>query len=148
MNFNRSLVFCPVGVELSINRVYLGRFGVNTGVKLESEISKFALMTKASAGTPQVKTSNGRLQIVLTHQGNSQYLTLGLSVSKQNRNYADMVARRIQNYKRPQLAQSTIAKDFNRVAKHIEKFPGTDLIDAVSIRPTMIETNSGEYWTE
>jgi hypothetical protein len=54
-----SLEFCPVGVELPINRVYWGRFGVNTGVKLESEISKFALMAKASAGTPQVKTSVG-----------------------------------------------------------------------------------------
>jgi hypothetical protein len=54
-------------------------------------------MAKASAGIPQVKTSNGRLQIVLTHQGKRKYLTLGLSVSNQNRNYADMVVRRIQN---------------------------------------------------
>jgi integrase len=184
LSLEPSLEFCPVGVELPINRVYWGRFGVNTGVKLENEISKFALMTKASAGTPQVKTSNGRLQIVLTHQGKRKYLTLGLSVSKQNRNYADMVARQIQNdilaghfdptleiykresstsdseistveninlrelwdkytnYKRPQLAQSTIAKDFNRVARHIEKFPGTELTDAVSIRDHLVSTTT------
>jgi integrase len=165
----------PIGVKMPIIPVYWGRFGVNIGVKL-SEISNFALMSKASAGTPQVKLSNGRLQIVITHSGKRKYLSLGVSESKQNRNYAEMIAKQIQNdllaghfdptlkkykrasfssepeietgeninirdlwdkytnYKRPQLAPSTIAKDFDRVATHIDKFPVSSLADAVAIR--------------
>jgi hypothetical protein len=49
-----SLSFFLNGIELPIDHVYWGKFGVNTGVKLESEISNFALR---------------QLQIVLTHQG-------------------------------------------------------------------------------
>jgi integrase len=170
-----SLVFCPSGVNLPVIPVYWGKFGVNVGVK-SSEISNFALMSKASAGTPQVKNSNGRLQIVITHSGKRKYLSLGVSESKQNRNYAEMISKQIQNdilaghfdatlekykrasatqepdlstgeninirelwdkytnYKRPQLAPSTIAKDFNRVATHIDKFPVSSLADAVAIR--------------
>ena len=174
-SFQPSLEFYPTGVTPSIIPVYWGRFGVNIGVKL-SEISKFALMSKASAGTPQVKLSNGRLQIVITHSGKRKYLSLGVSESKQNRNYAEMIAKQMQNdilaghfdptlekykrasatqepdlstgenisirelwdkytnYKRPQLAPSTIAKDFDRVAKHIDRFPISSLADAVAIR--------------
>jgi integrase len=115
-------------------------------------------MSKSPAGTPQVKLSNGRLQIVLTYGGKRKYISLGLSESKQNRDYADMVRSWIQNdlrcnnfdpsldryrredtttdpdkpkaveptirelwdrytnYKRPQLALSTIAKDFDSEA--------------------------------
>jgi integrase len=170
-----SLVFCPSGVNLPVIPVYWGKFGVNIGVK-SIEISNFALMSKASAGTPQVKLSNGRLQIVITHSGQRKYLSLGVSDSEQNRSYGNMVAATIQNdilaghfdptlkkykrasatqepdlstseninirelwdnytnYKRPQLAPSTIAKDFDRVATHINKFPVSSLADAVAIR--------------
>ena len=38
------------------------------------------------------------------------------------------------DYKRPQLAPSTIAKDFDRVANHIAKFPVTTLEGAVAVR--------------
>lgn len=37
-------------------------------------------------------------------------------------------------YKRPQLAASTIAKDFDRVATLIDRFPATSLKDAVAVR--------------
>jgi Arm DNA-binding domain len=53
-------------------------------------------MSKSPAGTPQVKLSNGKLQIVLTYGGKRKYLSLGLSESKQNRDYADMVRSWIQ----------------------------------------------------
>jgi integrase len=54
-------------------------------------------ISKSPAGTPQVKLSNGRLQIVLTYGGKRKYLSLSLSESKQNRDYADMVRSWIQN---------------------------------------------------
>jgi integrase len=56
-------------------------------------------MAKAPAGTPQVKNSNGRLQIiVITPKGHKRkYLTLGLSDSKANRDYAETVRRWIEN---------------------------------------------------
>jgi integrase len=38
------------------------------------------------------------------------------------------------NYKRPQLAPSTIAKDFDRVSIYIDRFPDLTLDDAVAIR--------------
>jgi integrase len=133
-------------------------------------------MSKSPAGTPQVKLSNGRLQIVLTYGGKRKYLSLGLSESKQNRDYADMVRSWIQNdircnnfdpsldryrredittdpdkpkaveptirelwdrytnYKRPQLAPSTIAKDFDRVSIYIDRFPDVTLDGAVAVR--------------
>jgi Arm DNA-binding domain len=56
-------------------------------------------MSKSPAGTPQVKLSNGRLQIVLTYGGKRKYLSLGLSESKQNRDYADMVRSGINLYR-------------------------------------------------
>jgi integrase len=138
-------------------------------------------MSKASAGTPQVKLSNGRLQIVITHSGKRKYLSLGVSDSKANRDYAETIRRWIENdirgsrfdpklfdptlkkyerqsatpilevstdenitirdlwdkytnFKRPQLSPSTIAKDFVRVAKHIDSFPVSNLADAVAVR--------------
>jgi integrase len=175
-SFQPPLEFCPSGVSLPIIPVYWGRFGLNLGVKSWSDFSNFALMAKASAGTPQVKNSNGRLQIVITHSGKRKYLSLGVSDSKQNRVYGNMVAARIQNdilaghfdptlekykresslseldnstakditirelwtkytnFKRPQLSPSTIAKDFDRVAKHIDSFPVSHLTDAVAVR--------------
>jgi integrase len=41
------------------------------------------------------------------------------------------------DYKRPQLAPSTIAKDFDRVANHITKFPVTSLNGAVAVRDSL-----------
>ncbi len=179
-SFQPPLEFCPSGVSLPIIPVYWGRFGLNLGVKSWSDISNFALMAKAPAGTPQVKNSNGRLQIVITNSGKRQYLSLGVSDSKQNRAYGNMVAARIQNdilaghfdptlekykrasslseqkvstgeditirelwdkytnFKRPQLSPSTIAKDFDRVAKHIDGFPVSNLADAVAARDYLI----------
>jgi integrase len=61
-------------------------------------------MSKAPAGTPQIKNSNGRLQIVISlkkdkkdKKDNRKYFSLNLSESKQNRNYAEMIAKQIQN---------------------------------------------------
>jgi integrase len=38
------------------------------------------------------------------------------------------------NYKRPQLAPSTITKDFDRVSIHIDRFPDVTLDGAVAVR--------------
>ena len=38
LSFKSSFGFFPVGVELLINHVYWGRFGINNGAKLESKI--------------------------------------------------------------------------------------------------------------
>jgi integrase len=46
------------------------------------------------------------------------------------------------DYKRPQLASSTIAKDFDRVSKHIEKFPTTSLNGAVAVRNYLNSTTT------
>ena len=48
-------------------------------------------------GTHQVKLSNGRPQIALTYGGKRKYLSLGLSDSRHNRDYTDMVRSWIQN---------------------------------------------------
>jgi integrase len=53
-------------------------------------------MTKASAGTPQIKNSNGRLQIVLSKGGKRSYLSLGVPDNKQ-RVYVQMIATQIWN---------------------------------------------------
>jgi integrase len=139
-------------------------------------------MTKASAGTPQIKNSNGRLQIVLSEGGKRSYLSLGVPDNKQNRVYAQMIATQIWNdilaghftgvekykraeqtepeqqpaenltlvelwerftdYKRSQLSQTTIAKDFNRVRCNIAKLPSTKLSDAVAIRDYLIRNTT------
>jgi integrase len=173
--FYPSLEFRPVGVNLQNNPVYWGKFGVESWGK--SGI--LAPMTKASAGTPQIKNSNGRLQIVISHGGKRSYLSLGVPDSKQNRAYAEMIATRIWNdilaghftsvekykraeqiepeqppaenltlvelwerftdYKRSQLSQTTIAKDFDRVRCNIAKLPSQKLTDAVAIRDYLIK---------
>jgi integrase len=180
--FCPSLQFCPVGVEVENIQVYCGGFGVNVGVDLRDKLSTYALMTKASAGTVQIKNSNGRLQLVFTHKGNRKYHSLGLSDSKQNRDYAEMQAKRIQldllannfdeslakysrqlsidspeaindasikklwteytDYKRSQLSQTTIAKDFERITQHIDRFPSEYLADAVTIRDHLIKSST------
>jgi integrase len=56
-------------------------------------------MPKSPAGTPKVKVSNGRLQIVLTVRGKREYISARKHDSKQNRNHCEMVARIIENDK-------------------------------------------------
>ena len=46
------------------------------------------------------------------------------------------------NYKRPQLAPSTITKDFDRVSNHIAKFPSTTLDAAVAVRDYLNSTTT------
>ncbi len=46
------------------------------------------------------------------------------------------------NYKRPQLAPSTIAKDFDRISNHISKFPVTTLDGAVAVRDYLNSTTT------
>ena len=46
------------------------------------------------------------------------------------------------NYKRPQLAPSTITKDFDRVSNHIAKFPATTLDAAVTVRDYLNSTTT------
>jgi integrase len=141
-------------------------------------------MSKCPHGTVQVKSSNNRLQLVFTYSGRRIYLSLRLPDSKQNRNYAEMQARQIQNdilaghfnpnqldkytpqkaaskkaevaeivslrdlwerysqYKSNQLAQSTIAKDFDRYANHIDRFPSDSIRDAVAIRDHLLQTTT------
>jgi integrase len=176
------LQFCPVGVKIENIQVNCGRFGVKAGVNLRSILSTYAPMTKASAGTVQVRNSNGRLQLVFPYKGSRKYLSLRLPDSKQNRDYAEMQARRIQldllannfdeslekysgkssidtpatiddasiktlwskytDYKRSQLSQTTIAKDFERITQHIDRFPSENLADAVAIRDHLIKSSS------
>jgi integrase len=145
-------------------------------------------MNKAPAGEPKVKVSNGRLQIVFTHQKKRNYLSLGVSDSKANRYYAETVRQWIEkdirgsrfdpnlfdptlekykrlatiepeqppaenltlvelwerytDYKRPQLSQTTITKDFDRVRLNIKKFPSVKLADAVVIRDHLVKNTS------
>jgi hypothetical protein len=66
------LQFCPVGVEVENIQVNCGR----VGVKSREFLSTYAPMSKASAGTVQVKNSNGRLQLVFPYKGSRKYLSL------------------------------------------------------------------------
>jgi integrase len=52
--------------------------------------------SKSSKGSVQIKTSNGRLQLVFSHAGKRHYLSLGLPDSKTNRKLAEMKARAIE----------------------------------------------------
>jgi len=61
----------------------------------EGEKSKKPRRRKASKGTVQVKNSNGRLQLVFTHNGNRRYLSLGFDDSPETRELAQMKANQI-----------------------------------------------------
>lgn len=50
--------------------------------------------------------------------------------------------KRYTDYKRPQLSQTTIAKDFERVRRNIKKFPLVKLADAVVIRDRLVKNTS------
>jgi integrase len=52
------------------------------------------------------------------------------------------LARQCPDYKRPQLSQTTIAKDFDRVRLNIRKFPPVKLADAVVIRDHLVKNTS------
>ena len=51
---------------------------------------------KASKGSVQIKSSNGRLQLVFTFGGKRNYLSTGLSDTLTNRKAAEMKARQIE----------------------------------------------------
>lgn len=51
---------------------------------------------KASKGSVQIKTSNGRLQLVFSFSGKRHYLFLGFDDTPQNRKLAEMRAREIE----------------------------------------------------
>jgi integrase len=136
-------------------------------------------MSRAAAGTPTIRNSNGSLQIIFNPRDGSKKrkcLSLGLPESKQNRIFAELAVKRIQNdilaghfdgdlnkykpqtfgkakevvpidnltirdiwdsytdYKRPQLSQTTIAVDFERVSTYIDRFPTKSFSDAVAVR--------------
>jgi hypothetical protein len=52
--------------------------------------------SKASKGTVQIKTSNGRLQLVFSFGGKRPYLSLGFDDTPSNRKLAEMKAREIE----------------------------------------------------
>lgn len=52
--------------------------------------------SKASKGSVQIKTSNGRLQLVFSYGGKRHYLSMGLDNNPQNRKLAEMKARTIE----------------------------------------------------
>jgi integrase len=189
-HFYPSLELCPVGVNQQFIRAYWGKFGVNTGVIFDTEVlrsdrdtnTSVLMMAKASANTPQIKNSNGRLQVVINQSGKRSYLSLGVPDSKQNRVYAQMIATQIWNdilaghftgidkykpttqakqepvraenialdvlwekftdYKRTQLSQTTIAKDYERIRCNIAKLPSTKMADAVAIRDYLVRNTT------
>jgi integrase len=158
-------------------------FGVAFGVG-SAAINIIAPMPKISAGVPQVKNSNGRLQLTFTYCGERLYLSLGLPDSKQNRNFAELTSKRIVNdilgghfdgdlnkykpqrpikkpdplssgevtirdlwdkytaYKRPQLSQTTLAIDYARVDKWIDRLPTTSFDSAIEVRDWLLETTT------
>jgi integrase len=144
-------------------------------------------MSRATAGTPTIRNSNGSLQIVFNPRDGSkkrEYLSLGLPDSKQNRIFAELAVKRIQNdilaghfdgdlskykpqtfskvreiapvenlsirdiwdsyteYKRPQLSQTTIAVDYERVSIYIDRFPTTLFSEAVPIRDWLLNNTT------
>jgi integrase len=63
---------------------------------LEDELMLFQdLKPKASKGSVQIKTSNGRLQLVFTYAGKRHYLSLGFSDTKTHRKLAEAKARQL-----------------------------------------------------
>jgi integrase len=140
------------------------------------------MMTKSPAGSVVVKVSHNRLQLVFTRRKKRHYLSLGLSASsKQNRNYAEMVALIMQNdilggnfdeslskyrpdretgqqeaevqekaqirdiwdkyadFKRPQRSQTTMAIDYERVSRWIDRFPVGCFDCAIEVRNWLLK---------
>lgn len=137
---------------------------------------------KASKGSVQIKTSNGRLQLVFSYGGKRHYLSLGFDDTPQDRKLAEMKAREIEldmlsghftgvdkykpqsafstidpvtpiftpksnldelwekyvEFKRPQVSQTTIARDYKKYRSHISRLPSTSLDDAVQIRDWLL----------
>ena len=139
---------------------------------------------KASKGSVQIKVSNSRLQLVLSHAGKRHYLSLGLPDNKVNRKAALAKAKLIESdiayerfdstlakykpqlvlstitpvtpiftpkpsldelwgkyteYKRTQVSQSTVAKDYRKTEGHIQKLPTKCLDDAIKIRDYLVK---------
>jgi integrase len=76
-----------------VSRNYWGRDTAFTPV---ATMYSNANKSKASKGSVQIKTSNGRLQLVFSYGGKRHYLSLGFDDTPQNRKLAEMKARRIE----------------------------------------------------
>lgn len=74
------------------------------------------LSCKASKGTPQVKSSNNRLQLVFTAVGKRHYLSLGLTDTPENRKLAEAKARLIESDIAYERFDPTLAKYKAQVA--------------------------------
>ncbi|NJO66604.1 MAG: DUF3596 domain-containing protein, partial [Leptolyngbyaceae cyanobacterium RM1_405_57] len=83
---------------------------------------------KASKGSVQIKTSNGRLQLVFSHAGKRYYVSLGFADTSQNRKLAELKARQIDldilsgfdttlTIYKPQAALSTITPTATPISK-------------------------------
>ncbi len=176
--FHPSFVLCPIGISDQDIQVNCCTFGDKAKIKSKGVLSIFAPMSRATAGTPSIRNSNGSLQIIFNPRdgGKRKCLSLGLHDSKQNRIFVELAAKRTQNdilaghfkgdlsiykpqssfkaeehipvdnlsirnlwdsytnYKRPQLSQTTIAADYERISIYIDKFPSESFSDAVVIR--------------
>lgn len=143
---------------------------------------------KASKGSVQIKVSNGRLQLVFSHNGKRHYLSLGLLDNKLNRKAAEAKAKLIESdiayerfdptlakykpqsalstvtpitpiitpkisfadlwekytqYKAPQVAASTLTRDYGKIAKRLQVMPKT-VEDAVGVRDWLLSKYSSE----
>jgi integrase len=186
-SFYSSSEFCFDGISNRNIRVNYGQFRDKDEIKLKDNLSTYALMTRAAAGTPTIKNSNGSLQIIFNPRDGSKRrkcLSLGLPESKQNRIFAELAVKRIQNdilaghfdgdldkykpqtsgkakevtpidnltirdiwdsyteYKRPQLSQTTLAVDFERVSNYIDRFPTKSFSAAVAVRDWLLSTTT------
>jgi integrase len=146
--------------------------------------------SKASSGSIQIKSSNGRLQLVFTYAGVRQYLSLGLTDSPANRQIASAKAKLIESdiiyerfdptlekykpqkssatpkitpiitpivkvptlaelwekytqYKSTQIAASTLARDYAKIARHVKKLPYS-LDNPVEVRDWLLKKYSSE----
>jgi integrase len=85
---------------------------------------------KASAGTVQIKVSNGRLQLVFTYQGKRKYISAYRSDDQRNRDLCDTVAAIIRNDQNSGHFDSSLKKYkvmFSGEASSLEKSSGQDI---------------------
>jgi len=91
---------------------------------------------KASKGSVQIKSSNGRLQLVFSHAGKRHYLSLGLPDHKLNRKAAEAKAK---------LIKSDIAYD--RFDTTLAKYKPSSALSTVTPTVTPIAApNLAELW--
>jgi hypothetical protein len=93
-------VLCLDGISIQNIQINCGRFRDKDEIKSGDILSTYALMKRAAAGTPAIRNSNGSLQIIFNQRDGSKKrkcLSLGLPESKQNRIFAELAVKRIQN---------------------------------------------------